>query len=68
MHCIVRPTGLQSLASGGTPAKWLIIDDGWQRTDVDPEFRAKPGEEVDKLTQASLAHIYRHDGGRLLVR
>lgn len=22
--------GLQALASGGTPAKWLIIDDGWQ--------------------------------------
>ena len=32
----VHPAGLQaglaSLAEGGTPAKWLLLDDGWQST------------------------------------
>ncbi|PSC71477.1 raffinose synthase [Micractinium conductrix] len=32
--------GLSSLAAGGAPPRFLIIDDGWQRTDVDKEFRA----------------------------
>ena len=38
--------GLESLVAGGAPPKLLIIDDGWQRTDVDPHFRqaaAAPG-------------------------
>jgi Raffinose synthase or seed imbibition protein Sip1 len=34
--------GLKSLVEGGTPARWLIIDDGWQQTDVDQTYRAKP--------------------------
>ncbi len=35
-------TGLQSFADGGIRPKWLIIDDGWQLTDVDSEFRTPP--------------------------
>lgn len=39
----VHPAGLQaglaSLAEGGTPAKWLLLDDGWQSTDVDAQYR-----------------------------
>ena len=31
--------GLKSLAAGGAPPRLLIIDDGWQRTDVDEEYR-----------------------------
>ncbi|KAK9268553.1 hypothetical protein L1049_000307 [Liquidambar formosana] len=29
--------GLQSLAAGGTPAKFVIIDDGWQSVGGDPQ-------------------------------
>ena len=32
-------TGLESLAEGGAPPKLLILDDGWQRTDVDEQYR-----------------------------
>jgi hypothetical protein len=31
--------GLKSLGAGGGPPRLLIIDDGWQRTDVDEEYR-----------------------------
>ncbi len=31
--------GLKTLSDGGTPAKLLIIDDGWQCTDVDVALR-----------------------------
>jgi len=31
--------GLSSLAKAGTPARFLIIDDGWQTVAADPEFR-----------------------------
>lgn len=38
------PTGLVdavlSLKSGGVPPKWVIIDDGWQSTDLDREFKS----------------------------
>lgn len=34
--------GLASFADGGVRPKWLIIDDGWQLTDVDAEFRTPP--------------------------
>jgi len=37
--------GLASLVSGGAPPRLLVIDDGWQQTDVDPEYRAMFGEE-----------------------
>ena len=29
-------TGVQSLKAGNTPPKFVIIDDGWQQTDLDP--------------------------------
>ena len=35
--------GLKSLAAGGTPPRLLIIDDGWQQTDVDPRYRQAGG-------------------------
>ncbi|KAL4419946.1 hypothetical protein ABPG75_007044 [Micractinium tetrahymenae] len=31
--------GLRTLGAGGTPPRLLIIDDGWQQTDVDPAYR-----------------------------
>lgn len=31
--------GLGMLGAGGTPPRLLIIDDGWQQTDVDPPYR-----------------------------
>eukprot|EP00887_Chlorella_sp_A99_P005545 scaffold1.g5545.t1 len=32
--------GLRSLQAGGCRARWLVIDDGWQQTDVDEPYRA----------------------------
>ncbi|XP_077210540.1 putative galactinol--sucrose galactosyltransferase 2 [Tasmannia lanceolata] len=40
--------GLESLSSGGTPARFLIIDDGWQ--DTFNEFR-REGEPIIEGTQ-----------------
>lgn len=40
--------GLKSLSEGGTPARFLIIDDGWQ--DVDNEFQ-KEGEPIIEGSQ-----------------
>jgi len=37
-----------SLSEGGTPARFLIIDDGWQ--DVDNEFQ-KEGEPIIEGSQ-----------------
>eukprot|EP00897_Mesotaenium_endlicherianum_P005867 jgi/Mesen1/5308/ME000264S04334 len=36
--------GLASLAAGGTPAKFLIIDDGWQSVDIDEESGSSADE------------------------
>ncbi|XP_072971058.1 probable galactinol--sucrose galactosyltransferase 2 [Typha angustifolia] len=43
--------GLQSLAEGGTPAKFLIIDDGWQETQN--EFQ-KEGQPLTEGTQFAI--------------
>ncbi|CAL5411772.1 unnamed protein product [Camellia sinensis] len=40
--------GLKSLSEGGTPAKFLIIDDGWQ--DTSNEFQ-KEGEPIEEGSQ-----------------
>ncbi|OVA19719.1 Glycosyl hydrolases 36 [Macleaya cordata] len=40
--------GLKSLSEGGTPAKFIIIDDGWQ--DIDNEFQ-KEGEPIVEGSQ-----------------
>ena len=37
--CVGLHEGLKTLSDGGTPPKLLIIDDGWQSTDVDVPLR-----------------------------
>ena len=32
-------SGLEGLIEGGTPARFLILDDGWQSTDTDEAYR-----------------------------
>lgn len=36
--------GLRALGAGGTPPRLLIVDDGWQQTDVDPAYRQIGGQ------------------------
>eukprot|EP00210_Caulerpa_lentillifera_P006619 g6324.t1 len=38
--------GLESLRNGGYPPRLLIIDDGWQMTDLDGENRSLPTESL----------------------
>lgn len=38
--------GLKSLVDGGIPPRLLIIDDGWQSTDVDAELRMPVSEKL----------------------
>ena len=49
--------GLQSLVAGGVPPRFLIIDDGWQCTDVDMRFRkpitTRSVPKLDEIRQAS---------------
>lgn len=46
--------GLQSLASGGAPPKFVIIDDGWQSVAGDPENneqeKEKENQSLNRLT------------------
>eukprot|EP00193_Tetraselmis_chui_P000478 CAMPEP_0177763786 /NCGR_PEP_ID=MMETSP0491_2-20121128/7051_1 /TAXON_ID=63592 /ORGANISM="Tetraselmis chuii, Strain PLY429" /LENGTH=1004 /DNA_ID=CAMNT_0019279905 /DNA_START=153 /DNA_END=3167 /DNA_ORIENTATION=- len=37
--------GLQSLINGGIPPKLLVIDDGWQQTDIDEEQKKMFGDD-----------------------
>lgn len=42
--------GLTALREGGTPPRFLIIDDGWQCTDVDPSLRpALTPDDIPRL-------------------
>ncbi|EOY31160.1 Raffinose synthase family protein isoform 3 [Theobroma cacao] len=41
-------SGLESLASGGTPPKFLIIDDGWQSVGADPREENNPSSTSDQ--------------------
>ena len=41
-RCAGLHEGLGSLVSAGVPPRFLIIDDGWQCTDVDRRFRQPP--------------------------
>lgn len=43
--------GLQSLVDGGIPPRLLIIDDGWQSTDVDASLRQTTSQKL-RLTQS----------------
>lgn len=49
-YSAVSATGLadavQSLTSGGTPPRWVVIDDGWQCTEVDEPYRDIPTEQL----------------------
>ncbi|GAB4819326.1 hypothetical protein N2152v2_006372 [Parachlorella kessleri] len=38
--------GLQTLVDGGAPPRFLIIDDGWQQTDVDPQYRLAAAQSL----------------------
>ena len=57
MYTEVNPKGLQdglnALTAGGCPAQWLVIDDGWQQTQLDGEFR-KEGEGLARGFSASM--------------
>jgi raffinose synthase len=48
--------GLKSLLKGGIRPRMLIIDDGWQTTDVDPEHRKAPTSEL-----AQQLHLRKQD-------
>ncbi|CAI0417137.1 unnamed protein product [Linum tenue] len=41
--------GLQSLAGGGTPPKFVIIDDGWQSVSGDPEKETSDSQQQQPL-------------------
>ncbi|GMH43621.1 hypothetical protein BSKO_11543 [Bryopsis sp. KO-2023] len=43
-------TGVKSLCDGDTPPRWLIIDDGWQKTDHDPSHR-KPVPKTEAVSE-----------------
>ena len=40
---------VQSLSSGGAPPRWVVIDDGWQCTDVDAPYRSTPTEKLAEI-------------------
>ncbi|KAI3857732.1 hypothetical protein MKW92_041683 [Papaver armeniacum] len=42
--------GLASLSSGGTPPKFVIIDDGWQSVEMDSQKRPDDQDPVYRLT------------------
>ena len=44
--------GLSSLQAGGVNPKLLIIDDGWQMTDVDPDYNAPMTVQVVESIKA----------------
>ncbi|GFH12519.1 raffinose synthase, partial [Haematococcus lacustris] len=46
----IKHEGLSSLVSGGITPRTLIIDDGWQMTDVDP-----PSDQAPAVTPSDLA-------------
>ncbi|MCV2423673.1 hypothetical protein LNV47_24115, partial [Paucibacter sp. DJ4R-1] len=48
--------GLASLSSGGTPPKFVIIDDGWQSVGVDQEKTASSTEQ-DNTTKEQLPRL-----------
>ncbi|PRW56188.1 raffinose synthase [Chlorella sorokiniana] len=73
MYTGVNPRGLQeglrALAQGGTPARLLIIDDGWQQMDVDPQYKSDAEQGVLRryLSTAPGELEHRLAVGRLLA-
>ncbi|WIA40450.1 hypothetical protein OEZ86_013807 [Tetradesmus obliquus] len=60
--------GLGSLAAGGLSPQLLIIDDGWQLTDVDPPYGKAPTAQLaDKLAGEGTAAAQLFDGPREMV-
>eukprot|EP00898_Chlorokybus_atmophyticus_P002977 jgi/Chlat1/3680/Chrsp24S00277 len=45
------PAGLRSLAEGGTPAKFAILDDGWQTVQTDPQLSKQRVEKAAEKTK-----------------
>ncbi|KAF7816027.1 putative galactinol--sucrose galactosyltransferase 1 [Senna tora] len=58
--------GLQSLENGGIPAKFVIIDDGWQSVGMDPnsvEWKAdNTANFANRLTNIKENHKFQKDG------
>ncbi|KAL4534616.1 hypothetical protein Ndes2526A_g05500 [Nannochloris sp. 'desiccata'] len=57
--------GLAALVAGGTPPKGVIIDDGWQVTDVDPMYRREK-EQYPLLSRTAAATAAADRGGGLI--
>eukprot|EP00897_Mesotaenium_endlicherianum_P005866 jgi/Mesen1/5307/ME000264S04338 len=49
--------GLASLAAGGTPARVLIVDDGWQSVRVDDESKASADEIAGKVGTQHMSRL-----------
>jgi hypothetical protein len=47
--------GLRKLAAGGTPSRMLILDDGWQSTDNDADYRRAPAPARGRCVLAAVA-------------
>lgn len=62
--CAGIDEGLQALKEGGVPPRLLIVDDGWQSTDLDPALRplstpeALQSEHEVSWHQYSAGHIH----------
>ncbi|KAM6579173.1 hypothetical protein CsatA_002947 [Cannabis sativa] len=58
--------GLESLEKGGSPAKFVIIDDGWQSVEMDPtgtEHKADNSANfANRLTNIKENHKFQKDG------
>lgn len=46
-------SGLQGLINGGTPARFLILDDGWQATENDKEYRVDAEQDTRQDVSAA---------------
>jgi len=56
--CAGLHEGLASLVEGGVPPRFLIIDDGWQNTDVDKRFRTPPtSRSMPKMKQVGALRL-----------
>lgn len=53
---------VSSLAAGGTPPKFVIIDDGWQSTDLDREFKGWQ-DPASSLWASASRQLSSHDEG-----
>lgn len=55
--------GLKSLSEGGTPPRFVIIDDGWQSVGTDQRQEDAPEKElIGRLTHIKENHKFQKDG------